>query len=94
MGLRMKNFNIIGSSLKNQIFRGRFPKKTINRGELPDIGGWYLKPLNTGGTSNVCLLTKFCRLATVCSVIIYTKFQNNWILGNCFFNGVYVCGHW
>ena len=36
-----------------------------------------INPLNTGGTSNVCLLTKFCRLATVCGVIIYTKFQNN-----------------
>ena len=35
------------------------------------------KPLNNGGTSNVSLLTKFCRLATVCGVIIYTKFQNN-----------------
>ena len=46
----------------------------------------------TGGAFNVCLLTKFCRLATVCGVIIYTKFQNNWILGNFgFFNGVYFC---
>ena len=34
-------------------------------------------PLNTGGTSNVCLLTKFCRLTTICGVIIYTKFQSN-----------------
>ena len=33
-------------------------------------------PLNAGDTS-VCLLTKFCRPATVCGVIIYTKFQNN-----------------
>ena len=30
-----------------------------------------INPLNTGGTSNVCLLTKFCRLATICGVIIY-----------------------
>ena len=36
-----------------------------------------INPLNTGGTSNVCLLTKFCRVATVCGIIIYTKFQNN-----------------
>ena len=35
-----------------------------------------INPLNTGGTSNVCFLTKFCRQATVCGVIIYTKFQN------------------
>ena len=34
-------------------------------------------PLNTGGTSNACLLNKFCRLATVCGVTLYTKFQNN-----------------
>ena len=37
----------------------------------------HFNPLNTGGTTNVCLLTKFCRPATVCGVIIYTKFQNN-----------------
>ena len=30
-----------------------------------------INPLNTGGTSNVCLLTKFCGLATICGVIIY-----------------------
>ena len=54
----------------------------------------HINPLNTGGTSNVCLLSKFCRLATVCGIMIYTKFQNNWILGNSFFNGVSLCGHW
>ena len=62
--------------------------------EYGNLGTWYINPLNTGGTSNVCLLTKFCRLATACGVIIHTKFQNNWILGNCFFNGVHFCRHW
>ena len=54
----------------------------------------HFNPLNAGGTSNVCLLTKFYRLATVCGVIIYAKFQNNGILGSCFFSGVYFCINW
>ena len=53
MGLRMKNFNIMGEmgsgsggwgggSLKNLIFNffeGGFPKKPIYRGKLPEKGG-------------------------------------------------------
>ena len=38
MGLRMKNVNIMGSSLKHPIFSG-VPKKPIYKGELPKRGG-------------------------------------------------------
>ena len=39
MGLRMKNFSIMGGSLKNPIFRGGVPEKPIYKGELPKKGG-------------------------------------------------------
>ena len=35
MGLKMKNFNIIGGSLKNPIFMGEGSKKPVYSGELP-----------------------------------------------------------
>ena len=38
MGLKMKNFNIYGGSLKNQVFR-EIHEKIIYRGELPKKGG-------------------------------------------------------
>ena len=38
MGLKLENFNIIGGSLKNLIFRG-LPEKPIYRGELSKKGG-------------------------------------------------------
>ena len=41
MGLRMKNFNIMGASLKNRIFRG-IPKKPIYR------GAWTVSRLKEG----------------------------------------------
>ena len=37
MGLRMKNVNNMGDSLKNLIFKGG-PEKLIYRGELPKTG--------------------------------------------------------
>ena len=41
MGLRMKNFNIYGGSLKNLIFRGGSLKTNI-LGELPKNGGTWI----------------------------------------------------
>ena len=41
MGLRMKNFNIMGASLKNRIFR-EIPKKPIYR------GAWTVSRLKEG----------------------------------------------
>ena len=41
----------------------------------------HINPLNTGGTSNVCLLTKFFRLTTICGV----KVSKQWNFGKLFF---------
>ena len=50
MGLRMKNVNIMGSSLKHPIFSG-VPKKPIYKGELPKRGGgaWTVSRFEVGG---------------------------------------------
>ena len=42
MGFRMKNFDILGASLKSRIFRGEIPKKPIYR------GAWTVSRLKEG----------------------------------------------
>ena len=54
MGLRMKNFNIMGVSLKNPIFRGGFRKTNIQGGNAQKGGFGQFPDLKGGGWQKRC----------------------------------------
>ena len=48
MGLRKRNFNIMGGLLKNLIFRRSVPEKPIYRVELPKKAAWIISRFKEG----------------------------------------------
>ena len=48
MGLRKRNCNVMGGSLKNLIFRRSVPEKPIYRVELPKKAAWIISRFKRG----------------------------------------------